>query len=551
MNKKIRLLIANDASILGTGYAVYGKELLTRLHNSGKYEVAELGCYVDTNNPNIKNIPWKFYPNAISGDDKRVAQYKASNINQFGAWRFNQAALHFKPDIVFDIRDYWMYSYQETSPYRKYFKWVVMPTVDSSPQKEDWLYTFSNMDIVLPYTDWAKKTLTQQCENKINLFPKIANAGVNTEIFKPVKSKKELHKEIFGKELSVTGVVMRNQKRKLFPDLFEAYRSYLDRLIAENKTELYEKSYLYIHTSYPEEHGWDLPLLLLEHNLLDKVYCTYLCNKCKVIYPEKFRQSIGICKNCGQKALTMPSAGNPAPTEMLVTIYNIFDFFIQYAICEGFGMPQVEAASCGIPIASVYYSAMEEIVDNLKGYRIPVQRLFRELETGANRAYPDINKTIDILYDFFVNKTDEQKINMSNETRKLCEKYYTWDGVYNVWDECFQSVDLSTKMDWDAENDFSKTNHQNVSVPQNLSPTDFIEHIVLNIINEPYLLNTCQIKTLIKHFSSGFFPGKGSISAYSYQDIAKILENILNNKIFFEDLRKNQNKIANEDYLNV
>lgn len=549
-NKKIKILIANDASCLGTGYAVYGKELLSRLHNSGKYEIAEIGCYIDVNNPVCKNVPWKFYPNAVPVNDPRYEQYHKSPTNQFGAWRFNHVLLHFKPDIVFDVRDYWMYSYQETTPYRKFFKWVLMPTVDSAPQKEDWLYTFCNADLVVPYTDWAKKTLLEQCGNRINMFPKIVNAGVNTDVFIPTDNKKELHRKVFGKELSITGVVMRNQKRKLFPDLFQAYRAYLDKLIAENNKELYQKSYLYLHTSYPEQSGWDLPLLLLENRLLDKVYCTYTCKKCKTTYPEKFKQGVGVCRNCGENSLLMPSASNPISTESLVEVYNLFDFFIQYAICEGFGMPQVEAASCGVPIASVYYSAMEEIVDNLQGYRIPVERMFRELETSADRAYPDINATKEILYDYFVNKNHQEKNNISTNTRDLCKKYYTWDQVAETWDEAFQSLDLSTNLSWDAENP-NPPQHKNSSVPGNLPPAEFVEHIILHIINEPILLKTAPINTLIKHFSSGIFPGKGATSSYSYQDIAKILEQYLNNKLALEDIRTNPNKLKTEDYMNV
>jgi hypothetical protein len=40
---KKRIFIANDASILDTGYGVYGKEIISRIHNSDKYTVAELG----------------------------------------------------------------------------------------------------------------------------------------------------------------------------------------------------------------------------------------------------------------------------------------------------------------------------------------------------------------------------------------------------------------------------------------------------------------------------------------------------------------------------
>lgn len=530
----IKVLIANDAHYLGTGYGVYGKELLSRLHDSGKYEVAEIGCYSDGSHNAAKNCAWRFYP-AIPKNEEEKTKYKGNVINQFGAFMFTSALLDFKPDIVFDVRDYWMYAYQETHPYRLFYKWVVMPTVDSAPQKSDWLYTFSNMDMVVPYTKWAKDTLSKQSSSTIKLFPRIANAGINPDEFYPKPNKKGYQKSVFGKPVRITGLVMRNQKRKLFPDLFKAYRQFLNRLLSENKHKEYNKHYLYLHTSYPEENGWDLPQLLIENELLDKVYFTYICQNCKAVYPSKFNNSIGKCKQCGKNSLIMPNASNPIETKKLNDVYNLFDIFIQYAICEGFGMPQVEAASCGVPIASVDYSAMTEIAENLEGYKIPVQRLFRELETGANRAYPDIDATVDILYDFYYVKNQSEKNKMSAKTRKLCSQYYTWDNVYDVWDECFSSIDLSTKLSWSMAK--RETNHDTMTVPANLNHYEFVEYIISHIIQEPYLLNTAPIKMLIKNFTSGIFAGSGNVKSYQYPDVAKILENYLNNKVFHENMR--------------
>ena len=410
MSKKIRVFIANDASYLGTGYGVYGKEILTRLNNSDEFEVAELACYAHQNDPRIKNCSWKVYPNApLPTEEKETQIYNSVPIHQFGQWRFNTAVAHFKPDIVFDIRDYWMYSFQETSFYQPYFKCIVMPTVDSAPQKLEWLDTFANMDLVVPYTKWAYNVLQKQCGSAINLFDQIADAGVNPKEFCPVKNKKQHQKSVFNKPVSITGAIMRNQKRKLFPDLLESYRTYLNKLISEGKNELYEQSYLYLHTSYPEASGWELADLLLENDLIDNVYFTYSCSLFKYVEPKKFYHGVAQCNNCGKYSMMMPNASHPVSTEMLNSIYNLFDFYVQYAICEGFGMPQVEAASCGIPIASVDYSAMSEIVRNVGGYPIPVQRLFREMETTANRAYPDNAALVDILWDFFVSKTQEER----------------------------------------------------------------------------------------------------------------------------------------------
>ena len=93
MSIKKRIFIANDASFLDTGYGVYGKEIIKRLHQSDKYEVAELGCYCVLEDSRRKAVPWKFYANAVSASDKRIDAYKSSVVNQFGAWRFSKCIL--------------------------------------------------------------------------------------------------------------------------------------------------------------------------------------------------------------------------------------------------------------------------------------------------------------------------------------------------------------------------------------------------------------------------------------------------------------------------
>lgn len=544
---KKRIFIANDASFLNTGYAIYGKEILTRLHNSGKYEVAELGLYCDAKNPSIKNIPWKFYPNAVGIQDDRYARYKSNNLNQFGLWRFNRCLVDFKPHIVFDIKDYWMFSYQETSPYKKYFNWIIMPATDSAPPKLEWLYTFSNADMVVPYTQWAKNTLSNACGKHINLFPKIANAGINPEEFYPIENKAEHKKKYFGKDLAVTGLVMRNQKRKLLPDILLVFKKYLESLKQSGLTELYNNSVLYLHTTYPEENGWSLPELLLEYEVLDRVYLTYFCRKCNKFFPAKFQNSLTVCKHCNSKTATVSNAMNGVDTKQLNEIYNLFDLFIQYAICEGFGMPQVEAAACGLQIASVDYSAMSEIAESVNGIKIPVNRIFRELETNAERVYPDNDATTKIIYDFFVNTSADTKSANSIDIRNKCISKYTWDNVYSVWEECFDSIDISIKPSWLSEPD--PTRHQDLRVPLNLTNLEFIDYICYQIINSPELLDTANIQSLIRNASCGIVAKDGNMTTLTRHQIVDMLENHLNNKIICNIMRTDPSSLTNEDFL--
>lgn len=537
MSQKTRILIANDSSTLATGYGVYGKELLTRLSQTDKYEIAELACYVgqdDIDKGNILNA-WKTYGNAPSKDAEKseMEAYSSSTINAFGAAKFHQVCVDFKPDIVFDMRDYWMYSYQETSPFRPFFKWVVMPTVDSAPQKREWLWTFSNMDLVVPYTEWARETLRKQCGDTINLFPEVVNAGVDLETFVPLENKKETQKRLFGKEVEITGCVMRNQKRKLIPDILKAYRLYLNRLLEEGKTEQHDKSCLYLHTTYPETSGWDLQSLLLEHRLLDKTYFTSKCKGCGSVSITKFHCNLAKCSSCKQNGIAIVSVQNGVDAKDLASIYQTFDLFLQIAICEGFGMPQVEAAACGVPIASTNYSAMKEIVRKLEGYPVPLSSLFREMETGADRANIDVVALTGIIYDHFA-MSEEQKLQKSKRTRELCEQNYSWDLTAKVWDKALSSVDISTNAKWD---DPVRPSDISLSVPAGLSPVEVVEWIIVNIIKEPWLMKTANVKKLLVDTILGYTSQNGRVVHIDTKSAIKLLESIMRSKVAAERMR--------------
>jgi glycosyltransferase involved in cell wall biosynthesis len=422
-----------------------------------------------------------------------------------------------------------------------------MPATDSAPPKTEWLYTFCNADMVVPYTQWAKKTLQISCGNQIKLFPKIANAGINPDEFYPIENKSEHKKKHFGEDIHVIGTVMRNQRRKLLPDLMIAYKKYIEILKQSNNKDIADKTYLYLHTSYPEDAGWDIPALLLEYGIADRTYFTYHCKNCSEWYPAKFQQSIAVCKHCGEKAAGIASPVNGIPTSQLNEVYNLFDLFIQYAICEGFGMPQIEAAACGITLASVDYSAMSEIIDNLGGYKIPVSRSFREMETNADRVYPDIDKTVEIMYDFFINLSENDRIHNSQLIREKCISYYTWDNTYKVWEECFDTIDINSKVSWQTKN-INQTNH-GLKVPKELTDKEFIQFICMNVVNDPSIMDTSHIQCLIRDAVSGMVAKPGSITTINRNYLVDKLEGFLNNKIMCEKMRLDNNTIIKEDFI--
>ena len=49
------------------------------------------------------------------------------------------------------------------------------------------------------------------------------------------------------------------------------------------------------------------------------------------------------------------------PAEHLPVFYNAADLFVYPSICEGFGIPLVEAMACGVPIVTSFGSSLEEV----------------------------------------------------------------------------------------------------------------------------------------------------------------------------------------------
>ena len=127
---KPRILVCSESSKITSGFGVYNKQLLTGLYQSNKYDVAEFASYGLIGDKETHKIPWKYYANAVPANDKRIAQYNSQGDNQFGRWRFDRVLVDFKPHIVIDVRDYWMSSFEKTSAFRKYFHWILMPTID-------------------------------------------------------------------------------------------------------------------------------------------------------------------------------------------------------------------------------------------------------------------------------------------------------------------------------------------------------------------------------------------------------------------------------------
>ena len=491
--------MCSEASFLSSGYGTYTREILNRLYATQKYEIAEFASYATVNDPRDKDIPWKLYANSVNDQDSRHKEYSSRPDNAFGRWRFDKVVVDFKPDVVIDIRDYWMSAYQELSPCRPYFHWILMPTIDSAPQQQMWMDTYLSADAVFTYSDWGANVLKEQSSDNVNYID-TASPGVDLKTFR-IRNMQECKQSLgIDKDSVIIGSVMRNQKRKLIPRLCGAFRKLLDQCEKSNAS-IGKNLYLYLHTSWPDA-GWDLPEVLKENRLANKVLFTYVCKNCNHVSSQVFSGPNILCSQCLKRSKVFPSVSSGISTEQLSAIYNTFNLYVQYAICEGFGMPQVEAAACGVPVATVNYSAMCDVIKKLKAYPIKVQSPFKELETRAIRVYPDNDDLISII-NKVLNLPQSMVEKKRQQIRELTEKFYDWDIIAKKWETYLDSLSQQNyKSDWSKVPELQKVDHVgDIDISENIDQMILICHKGLGDIEK---ISSSRMLHFLNDIDNGF-----------------------------------------------
>jgi len=536
MSKK-KVLFVTESHKMASGFGTYAKQVLPRLAATGKYELAEFASYGDFNS--VNNLDWLYFGNSPDSPEERKI-FDQNPANHFGLWRFDKVVMHFKPDIVLTYRDPWMDQWISQSANRPYFHWVWMPTVDSAPQRRKWLEDFGECDALLAYSEFGEKTLLEQSNNKLNVVG-CASPGIDPEIYKPVASQKSLRKSLgIDPDINIVGTVMRNQKRKLFIELMRAFRIFLDKA----PKEIADKTYLYLHTSYPEKSGWDLSQGVQEFNLQGKILATYVCRACNGFSCSQFQDAITTCKHCEARAAVMPSVAAGLEIPDLIKIYNIFDLYVQYAICEGFGMPQVEASACGVPIAAVNYSAMEDVIKFTKGYPINVKSLYREIETGADRAHPDNDHLASILEEHF-SLSEEERNKLRMQTRRATIERYSWDKTAQVWEnyiDTYSPIDRQGR--WDAP--YIHVDIPN-SYPQGLDPETMVRWCYGSLLKDPQRAYSYEATELMQ--SIAFGAHVETLEPFSVDSVWGIMLQRAKNKLLCEQIRTGQQTMLVDEFI--
>jgi len=466
-----RVLLISEFSELSTGYANYSKNLLKGLAQSNKYEVAELAGYCEVGDPRIDNGAWKIYPSKPNRNDTHNLElYNRDKQNDFCKGVFHQVCLEFRPDYVLNITDYWYANWVNYSPYKECFNWIWMPTVDSLNQNAEWLNVYKECDAVLTYTDWSGEVL----KDEGRIFSMGQAPPCASEEFFPMN--KDQCKDFFGisPNTKIIGFVARNQRRKLIPDLCRSFAEF-----SKERNDVV----LWLHTSYPDNQGWNIPEILMENGICSKVVFTYYCQNCREVKVRHFSGASGWCQKCGTYSMAPSNVSGAIPDFIMSRIFNSFDLYVQYALAEGFGVPAIQAAACGVPIIETNYSAMEDIALKLGSMKVDPIVLYDEIETGCKRASHNNAELVKLFREFF----DQPKLireKIGADTRKKYVENYSWDRTVNKW---IQTIDSLPKKGWNKP---YKLHQPHLYQEFNGPNSDYVRWLIQYVLGEPDKLGT-------------------------------------------------------------
>jgi hypothetical protein len=205
-------------------------------------------------------------------------------------------------------------------------------------------------------------------------------------------------------------------------------------------------------------------------------------------------------------------------------------------------MPQVEAAACGIPIATVEYSAMVDIISKLEAYPIKIKTYFKELETKAIRVYPDNDCLIDIIL-----KELDKPISIRNNNRirirNLTEKYYNWDNIAKIWENYFDNLDF--RSDWSKPLPILRK----ASISNKDSNFSQFINLCNNTMKNSELLSSFKFLNMLQNADYGFhYVSPTQISAYGINNLCDHINTMIDNNNRSEEVRQKNIKFE-EDFI--
>jgi glycosyltransferase involved in cell wall biosynthesis len=371
---KLKIMLSSNAPWSPSGYAQQAVQFLPLMAKEG-YKTSCVAFYgLEGGNVNIEGV--EYYPK-IPGDtwgDSAVVNHQK----------------HFKPDVIFTLQDIWTLNPEHL---KKFNKWIPIVPIDHEPTPPAILERLKLAYRVVTYSQFGHRQLKDE-----GIHSTYIPHTVKTDVFKPMGDdfNLELRKTLgIPADTFLFGVVAANKDnppRKGFEFTLEAFKRF---------NQEYPNSALYFHTLLDQAGGFPIRHYAKHLGIEKHIYHTDPYNMLHTMQQSDMAQ-----------------------------LYNVFDAYLSPSLNEGFGVPIIEAQSCGVPAIATDFTAMRDlIVDGETGYKIKVGST-RFTPLLSNVAVPDVNS----LYESMVKVYKADRKAMGKKARDFILKNYDLDLVWkNNW----------------------------------------------------------------------------------------------------------------------
>ena len=468
LKDKLRIMAVSDSPWAPTGFGTNTRNIGAILYNEG-HHIGYGGCQNPTH---IKwSTPWPL------NQDKTWAHFENLPImypgqERFGEKSFPQWVSKYKPDVILAHLDFQMFkhmtdgkeatainfpvkkpdgstftrkeksellnnAYKEIEKQKnKAYKLAVIIPFDGEPSIPAWRQQIEQIEFPVAMSRYGQQGLKKDFDCDATYIPH----GVDTNLFKPVLNPK------YGNEICpkafIVGCVARNQHRKNIPRLIKGFAQFVKK---RNLSP--EQAKLILHMDWNDAMGWKFP---------------------------SFAEHYGIGKYLMSPLMGNLDQGQSPSDEVMAQLYNCMDVFVLPTAGEGFGIPTLEAMSCGIPICATNYTTSYELIkcndpeneevpmfpiggnfndpnpngrDQLeeddicdRGILIPYKDMWWDTPARAapQRAIASENAICEALEYYYDNP--EKKIAAGIAGRKHAIEHYSWDVIGKRWIDFFNGV---------------------------------------------------------------------------------------------------------------
>ena len=310
-------------------------------------------------------------------------------------------------------------------------KWLAYVPLDTNEWAMTWEESTEQFDYFIAMSKWGELMAKANTTAKVICIPH----GVDTELYQPDKNKEENKAESGLNNKFVVGAVGRNQTRKMWAYQFKAFARF-----SKDKNDVV--MLLHVDEESPSGwmSGWSLPYIAWKYN----------------ISPRKIKLTL--------QGLSVVHRFFISPARM-ARIYNLMDLYFFLTGGEGFGLPTMEAMSCGVPVMTTAYTTGFEFVfgdvkpEQTKQDYIPEtnegksgwlvnplrDRYGRHVKfigyNGVSFVIPDDIHAAQLLEKAYEDWKNGGKLlkQKAKEARKIAEQY-DWKIIAKKWIDLFKKI---------------------------------------------------------------------------------------------------------------